>query len=191
MTSQSKKIVAGFDMDGVIIDHTPNKLALAESYAIRLHPEETHSERLHLRFARNEYAAFQDELYGNSDFALSAPLMEGAYDTLSVLKDSGVPFVLISRRKNPDNAIALLTRRGLWGTVFTETNTFFVSQPEDKNIIGIREGVTHFFDDERRVLRVMPDIPSRYLFDTFNQFEDEKVFARVSHWGMVAKLLGA
>ncbi len=187
---QDKRVVVGFDMDGVIIDHAPNKLMLAESYAVRLLPEETHSERLPQKFAQKEYLAFQDELYGNSDFALSAPLMEGAEDVLTKLKERGVPFVLISRRRNPENAIELLRRRGLWGPLFNEHNAFFVLEPAAKNVVGIREGVTHFFDDERKVLRVMPDITSRFLFDTFNQFDDENTFVRVSHWGRVSDMLG-
>ena len=179
----------GFDMDGVIIDHAPNKLALAGSYAVHLLPEETHSELLALKFARNEYLAFQNELYGNSAFALSAPLMDGAYDVLHTLRESAVRCVLISRRKNPANAIALLTERGLWGDIFTDQNAFFVQSPEEKNMVGVREGVTHFFDDERKVLRVMPDIQRRYLVDTFHQFNDETELPRVYDWNMVRDVI--
>ncbi len=188
-TVQRRPIVVGFDMDGVIIDHAPNKLALAESYAVHLRPEETHSERLAHKFARNEYLAFQEELYGNSAFALSAPLMEGALPVLESLRAHGTPFVLISRRRNPANAIALLDARGLWGNIFSEKNAFFVQSPEEKNVVGVREGVTHFFDDERKVLLAMPDIAKRFLVDTFWQFNDEQIFPRVHDWNMVRDVI--
>ncbi len=183
--THTARVIAGFDMDGVIIDHAPNKLALAESYAVRLRPEETHSEILPSKFARNEYLAFQQELYGDSDFALSAPLMDGASPVLNEMKEKGIPFFLISRRWNAETAIALLRRRGLWGDIFNEANTFFVRTPEDKNVVSVRMGVTHFFDDERNVLRAIPDVTNRFLFDTFRQFEDEKEFGRIFDWEML------
>lgn len=188
-TVQGDRIVVGFDMDGVIIDHTGNKIALAESFAVRLRPEETHSERLPAKFAHNEYIAFQNELYGNSPFALSAPLMEGARDVLSLLKKNAISFVLISRRRIPEHAIALLQARGLWGDIFSEQNAFFVQSPSEKNIVGIREGVTHFFDDERKVLSAMKDIRERYLMDTFHQFNDETELPRVHDWEMIRNVL--
>jgi phosphoglycolate phosphatase-like HAD superfamily hydrolase len=188
-SSQSKNIVVGFDMDGVIIDHVQNKITLARRYAVHLSPEDTHSERLPARLSHHDYLSLQDELYGNSDLALSAPLMDGVADLLSWLQGSETHFVLISRRRNPENAIELLSRLGLWGEHFTERNAFFVREPEEKNVIGVREGVTHFFDDERRVLRAMPDIEMRFLVDTFNQFPDEPHIIRVSRLDGVKDIL--
>lgn len=187
-TIQEKRCVVGFDMDGVIIDHAPNKIALAKRYGITLALTNTHSERLPLIIARDAYKDFQKELYGTSDFALSAEVMVGAEATLRWLRNRGIPFMLISRRKKPENAIALLTRRGLWGTYFSDKNAFFVATPEEKNVVAVREGVTHFIDDERKVLAAMPDIRTRFLFDSFRQFEDEKEFERVFDWEMVQKI---
>lgn len=172
-------------MDGVIIDHTANKIALARSFGITLAPSETHSEILPTLMQHDDYIALQNHLYGGSDLALSAPLFDGALETLSYMRDARMPFVLITRRRNPEHAIALLNERGLWGEIFTEKNTFFVDEPEEKNVVGLREGVTHFFDDERRVLRVMQDIPERFLVDTHRLFDDESQFPRVFDWGMV------
>jgi len=185
---QEPKIIVGFDLDGVIIDHSANKLALADSYAVHLRPEETHSELLSKKFAPKEYLAYQDELYGNSSFALSAPLMEGAAEVLHEIKSRNIPFVLISRRRKPENAVALLARRGLWGNIFNEKNAFFVNTPEDKNAISIREGVTHYIDDERKVLRAIPDVKKRFLLDVFKQFEDEKEFERIHDWEMLRQI---
>ena len=189
-TIQEGRHVVGFDMDGVLIDHSENKLALAKRLGIYVTPASTHSEHLPRVMPRALYEEFQNELYGDSEFALSAKLMDGAMELLQLLQDRNIPFVLISRRKKPENAIALLTRRGLWGPYFTPENAFFVGAPHEKNAVAVREGVTHFFDDERKVLRVMPDVPSRFLFDTFDQFEEDKDFIRVFHFKMVRELFG-
>lgn len=190
-TIQDKRCVVGFDMDGVIVDHTPNKIALARRYGVALTLPDTHSEQLPKIMPRSVYIDFQNELYGDSEFAFSAPLMEGAEATLRMLADHRIRFVLISRRRQPKNAIALLTRRGLWGTYFTSQNAFFVGSPEEKNAIAVREEVTHFFDDERKVLRVMPDVDRRFLFDTFRQFEDDKDYTRVFDWEMLGQIFFA
>ena len=70
-----------------------------------------------------------------------------------------------------------------------KTNSIFRQSPEEKNVVGVREGVTHFFDDERKVLRVMPDIQRRYLVDTFHQFNDETELPRVYDWNMVRDIV--
>lgn len=188
-TIQGERHVVGFDMDGVIIDHTVNKIELAKRYGVALHCTDTHSERLSPHFPHGSYKDFQHELYGASDLALSAEVMAGAEATLRLLTERGISFVLISRRRNPEHAIALLSRRELWGTYFTEKNAFFVGTPEEKNVVAVREGVTHFVDDERKVLAVMPDVRMRLLFDSFRQFEDEKEFTRVFDWEMLQHIL--
>lgn len=185
---QIENIVVGFDMDGVIINHAPNKIVLAENFAVHLRPEETHSEILPGKFSPNDYLALQNELYSHSDLALSAPLMNGALEVLQELKAHSIDFVLISRRRDPKNAIELLSRRGLWGNLFSNKNSFFVRTPEEKNIVSIHEGVTHFFDDERNVLRAIPDVEKRFLFDSFRQFNDEKEFERVFDWQMLREI---
>jgi phosphoglycolate phosphatase-like HAD superfamily hydrolase len=188
-TIQAGKSIVGFDMDGVIIDHSANKIALAARYGRVIRLTDTHSEKLPALIPKENYASFQDELYGNSDFALSAPLMDGICPLFAELQANKIPFVLISRRRKPENAVTLLSRRGLWGTFFDERNAFFVLSPEEKNVIGIREGVTHYFDDEGKVLRAMPDISARFLFDAFRQFDNEKEFPRIFDWSMASDLI--
>ena len=188
-TIQAKPRVVGFDLDGVIVDHTENKIALARSYGVSLTPDQTHSEVLSAHMRHEDYIALQNQLYDGSTVALSAPLLAGARETLTLLRERNIPFVLISRRRNPENAIALLEARGLWGDLFTPENTFFVESPEAKNVVGVREGVTHFFDDERRVLRAMPDIPERFLVDSLHLFDDESQFPRMFDWSMIQDVL--
>ena len=182
MTSQDDDFVVGFDLDGVIIDHTQNKMRIAARYGTTLRPEDTHSECMAALFSPEIYREIQKQMYDDTDEALSAPLMEGAFGALASLREHEIPYYLISRRKTPINALNLIERRGLWGEYFTPENTFFVENMEDKDPVAKKLGVTHFIDDERRVLRLMPSVPHRILFDVRNFFPDNDEFVRVKNW---------
>lgn len=190
MTSQDENIIVGFDLDGVIIDHTQNKIRVAGQYGVTLTPQDTHSERMAGLFPREIYREIQEKIYDDTDEALSAPLMEGAFDGLASLREHDIPYFLISRRKKPVHSLHLIERRGLWGEYFTSENTFFVERMEDKDLIARMLGVTHFIDDEQRVLSVMPSVPNRILFDMRNVFPDCKEFSHVKSWVELARLLG-
>lgn len=190
MTSQDETIVVGFDLDGVIIDHTQNKMRIALRYGVALSPEETHSERMRTLFPHNVYREIQEQIYDDTDEALSAPLMEGAFGALASLREHGVPYFLISRRKKPIHALHLLERRGLWGEYFTPENTFFVENMEDKDPVAQKLGVTHFIDDETRVLKLMPSVQNRVLFDTRDLFKASTDFVPVKNWSELGYLLG-
>ena len=98
----------GFDMDGVIIDHTVSKLKLAEKFGFKLKPEETHSEIIKTLIKDNLLREIQYTLYHDPDFYKSSPLMNGAKDGLKLIKKQNLPFVLISRRRDPKIAIKTL-----------------------------------------------------------------------------------
>ena len=75
MPTQDQKIIVGFDLDGVIVDHTQNKMRIALHYGVALTPEETHSEIMRSLFPEEIYHEIQGQLYDDTDDALSAPLM--------------------------------------------------------------------------------------------------------------------
>lgn len=190
MTSQADNFIVGFDLDGVIIDHTQNKMRIAARYGIALSPFDTHSERMAGLFPPEIYREIQEQMYDDTDEALSAPLMEGAFAALASLREHEIPYFLISRRKKPIHALHLLERRGLWGEYFTPENTFFVEQMGDKDVVARKLGVTHFIDDESRVLRLMPSVSHRVLFDVRDLFSDTAEFARVKNWSELSYVLG-
>lgn len=183
-------MIVGFDLDGVIIDHTVNKIRIAARYGIALKPEDTPTERMWRIVPEELHKEIRMQMYDDTDEALSAPLMPGAFDGLARLKEHAVPYVLISRRKFPIPALHLIERRGLWGDYFTPENTFFVEDPEDKDPVAQKIGVTHFVDDERRVLALMPSVPTRILFDQRDVFSDETNFHRVTNWSELGRALG-
>ena len=190
MTSQEDIFVVGFDLDGVIIDHTQNKMRIGARYGVTLRPEDTQSERMADLFSKETYREIQKQMYDDTDEALSAPLMEGAFAGLASLREHDIPYFLISRRKTPINALHLIERRGLWGEYFTPENTFFVEHMEDKDPVARELGVTHFVDDERRVLRLMPSVPKRILFDDRSHFADDTDFLCVRSWSELGEVLG-
>lgn len=188
--SEDENMVVGFDLDGVIIDHTQNKICIAKRYGYTLTPEETQSERMAKFLPPDIYTEMREQMYDDTDEALSAPLMEGAFSGLTKLSEEGIPYYLISRRKKPVHAMHLLERRGLWGTIFTPENTFFVEKMEEKDPVAEKLGVTHFIDDEARVLELMPSVLERILFDYRNLFADRSIFHRVKNWSELCSKLG-
>lgn len=189
MPTKKDSIIVGLDLDGVIIDHTQNKMRIALRYGATLRPEETHSETMRAMFDADVYHEMQSQLYDDTPEALDAPLMEGAFAGLATLRERGIPYFLISRRKDPMSALHLIERRGLWGEYFTPENTFFVESPEEKNDLAKMLHVTHYIDDEIGVLRAMSVVPCRILYDQRALFEDEKEFLHVRNWVEVVQVL--
>lgn len=181
--------IVGFDLDGVIIDHTVNKIRIAAHYGVHLEPPETHAECMGAHFAPEIYKEIKMQLYNNTDDALSAPLMEGAFDGLATLYEEGIPYVLISLQQNPIFAQRLIERHGLWGTYFTPENMFFARDGAQKSAYAAELGVTYFTDDEPNILDLMLEIPHRVLFDVHDQFPDRDGFVRVRNWSSLVDLL--
>lgn len=187
---QDQNIIIGFDLDGVIIDHTGNKIMIASRYGITLTPGETHAEHMSTHFSPEVYKEIKAQLYNSTPEAIAAPLMEGAFATLAKLREEGIPYFLISLQKNPMHALHLIEERGLWGTCFTPENTFFANNREEKYAIAESLGVTHFIDDEPNVLQIMTRIPHRMLFDMRELFPEESGYCHVHNWTEVAEYLG-
>lgn len=177
----NKKII-GFDLDGVIINHAPTKIRLAREFGFELKPEETHSEIIGKIFNKSAYLKFQQALYYNPKIFKKTPLMIGARRGLNIIKKSAIPFVLISRRRNPEATIEVLKYYELWPRFFNNDNAFFVVKPEDKNIKAREMGVTHYADDETQILEKLIDVKNRFLFDNIGAFENNSSYILVKSW---------
>src|SRR4051812_20850178 len=117
--SGNNNMVIGFDLDGVIFDHTQNKMRIAARYGYRLIPEETHAEIMGSLFSPDIYREIKAQLYDDVDDSHASPLMEGAFSALAMLREQGIPYFLVSLQKNPMHALHLLELHGLWGEYFT------------------------------------------------------------------------
>ena len=191
MHTDDRDIIVGFDLDGVIIDHTQNKIRFAARYGIVLTPEQTHAEVMGKYFSPELYKEIKGQLYDFSPEAIEAPLMEGAFDGLARLKEKQIRYFLVSLQKKPMHALHLLEERGLWGTYFTPENTFFASNGEEKHQIAASLGVTHFVDDEPNILELMLTIEERILFDPRDLFPEKTDYTHVGSWPALVDLLGA
>ncbi len=178
----SGKIVLGFDMDGVLIDHADSKMRVAGKFGIDLKPEQTPSDVMHKLIPYEINQQIQNLLYDDRRYALRPLAMRGARTALKEITEKGTQIFLISRRKNPKVAIELLEKHGFWPDFFHEKNSYFVDEPEDKNRRAIELGITHYLDDEIRVLEKLADVPNRYLFDKYQIYPDNDLYRRVFSW---------
>jgi hypothetical protein len=185
--SQPTKLI-GFDMDGVLIDHTGIRIELARRYGIELAPKDTPSDILRTVIPNEERWAIQNAIYNDPAMALEAPLMAGAEKGLEILSSAGIPFVLISRRKDPQLAIRLMEARGIWPRYFNERNTTFVITPEDKDRRSTELGITHYVDDEMKVLAALTTVPHKILFDPHGAHTDIP-YILAGDWGALMDIL--
>ncbi len=184
-----KTIVIGFDMDGVIIDHAQRKVELAKNFGFKIKKSETPSEIIkNMITPLATYQEFQRVLYDAPETALHSPLMPGVKIVLAKIKKLKIPCFLISRRKKEETAIALLIKHGLWPKYFNKQNTFFVLEPEDKEVKAKALGVTHYIDDERKVLDALHSVSNKILFDNLGVFKNPP-YRRIKSWKEVIKLI--
>jgi hypothetical protein len=176
--------IIGFDLDGVIIDHTENKLLFAKRLGIPLRPEETPSDIIARVLPHDVHGRLQSFLYDDPHIALSPPLYGGAPEGLRMLKEAGTPYFLISRRKEGTNfAIDLLKKRGLWPFLFNEENIFFVREKKDKDLKAAELGISVYVDDQPSVLAELASVPHKFLFDPLRVHEQHKQYIRTHSWG--------
>lgn len=182
MKAVNKKKIIGFDLDGVIINHAPAKIKLAKRFGLKLKLAQTQSEIIKTLVNNQTLKLIQKHLYHDPEFLKSIPLMKGAKSGLLKLKNKNLSFVLISRRSEPEMAMAALKYHKLWPGFFNDKNAFFVAELEDKNIKAREIGVTHYVDDETGVLEKLVDVENRFLFDNLGIFKNTNGYIRVESW---------
>lgn len=170
----------GFDMDGVLVDNCPLKVEIANKMGYRIRLADAPSEIIKNILKPDDLMALEIALYHDLKMSLSAKLMPGITDLLKQIKSKDLPYYLISRRSDPPIAIKLLRARGLWPKYFNEPNAFFVVEPWEKNQKAKELGITHYVDDETKVLNVLADVPNKFLFDHLNVFPAAAHYTKVS-----------
>ncbi len=180
--SKGKNIILGFDMDGVIVNNTQPKIRLAKSLGFDLLPEQTPSEIIPHYLPGPVLRELQGKLYDDIEEAIQTPLMRGVKDILSAVKKSNIPYFLISRRRLPHIAEAILKHHNLWPRYFNGKNAFFVLEPKDKDKKAFELGVTHYVDDEMKVINILASVKNKFLFDQFNIFQHASNYTKVNSW---------
>lgn len=185
-----KNSIIGFDLDGVIIDHTALKQHLAELAGFKLEKWQTAAETIQHLIPAGLLEEIQEILYDHFQKSLLAPLMPGAKGALARVVQWNCPYSLISRRHIPQLAEQLLVKHGLWPKYFNAKNVLFVDTKKDKNIEAKRLGVTHYVDDEISVLDEMPAVANRILFDPHGVLSSRRhSYVVVSSWKELLSIL--
>ena len=185
----AKKPIVGFDMDGVILDNAGSKIKVAKKFGLTIKLSHTPSEILKTFMPQIVWEEFQNTLYDHPSFAFSTPLMRGVRTVLADLDKKNIPIFLISRRKVPAIAIKILEKHSLWPRYFNDKNSHFVDQPKDKDIKAAKLGITHYIDDELKVINVLSRVENRFLFDPFNVFDKSDQYIKIKSWSEFKKHL--
>lgn len=191
MTFSVDNTILGFDLDGVLLDHTANKLSVAAGYGIQLAPEQTPSGIFQSHIPQPLKEDVELALYHNISLGRTAPIMPGAFEFLEHVHRAGIPYVLISRRQNIPVTIAMLRYHGLWPRYFNEENTHFVAEKLAKNVKASQLGVTHYIDDEVKVLNMLSAVPYKFLFDMHNILPDGPDYVRARSWSELREIFFA
>lgn len=190
MKPQVDKVI-GFDMDGVIVNHIKNKIKLAKQFGVKITPAQTPSEIIKTTMPLPQYRELQYLLYDHPEIGLSAPLMPGVKGVLAEIKKKKIPYFLISRRKNrtaPSMAVKLLAKHGLWPKYFNEKNSHFVEEIKDKETKAKELGITHYIDDEGKVLAALASVKNKFLFDSLGVFKSNP-YKKVVSWKEISELI--
>ena len=181
------KPIVGFDMDGVILNNANSKVKIARTLGFEIKLHHTPSEIIKTILPQVILEKLQNILYDDHKVALRTPLMRGIKKILEELSLGKIPIFLISRRKVPEVAIKILKKHSLWPKYFNEKNSFFVLHPEDKNVRAAKLGITHYIDDELKVINVLSKVPNRFLFDQFNVFKEADHYTKIGSWAEFKK----
>ncbi len=188
-TNRKLQKIIGFDMDGVILDNSLMKIKLAGDLGWEVKMQDTPSEIYKNVLPKPVLANIHKLLYDDPVVSSMVSIMPGVRDTLKAIVSNKTPYFLISRRRLPESGIETLKRHGLWPKYFNEKNAFFVETPEDKNTKAKELGVTHYIDDEIKVLSALTDIKNRFLFDKLDIFEKSKNYVKISSWKEIKNIV--
>ncbi|MEK7603925.1 MAG: hypothetical protein AAB461_02280 [Patescibacteria group bacterium] len=180
-------IVMGFDMDGVIIDHSEQKIILAKNAGFNIKITQTPSELMSNLIPLTSYRELLNLLYNHPNIGMASPLMPGVKQSLAIIQKMNILIFLISRRKNGTIAMKLLAKHGLWPKYFNESNTHFVKEVADKETTAKKLGITHYIDDEQKVLNALISVKNKFLFDALGVFKNSG-HVRVESWKDISKI---
>lgn len=179
--------ILGLDLDGTLADHTTAKITLAEEYGYQLKPHQTSSKELRSRLPADVYEVFRNKLY--RERAHLSPTSDGVIESLKALSMSGWDFMIISRRfADSQDPAREWIQRELDGLI-ADRQVAFVIDDEQKDTAASIYGVSVYVDDQARVLRMLPSVETKILFNPFGD-DDEEGMLRMKHWGELPTMLG-
>lgn len=179
-----QKPALGFDLDGVIIDHTSNKLRHAKALGYDLSPAETASGVMKKHVHPDHYREIKHTIYGSA--SLEAPPMEGALEMIAELAPAFRIFI-ISRRNMRDGFDE-------WGRQWLDVHGVHRSIPREQvffvahDVVGAKDavarqhGIRAYMDDQAKILYELPSVSVRILFDPFDVGEISEPLVKIKKW---------
>ena len=174
-------IVIGFDLDGVIIDHTKNKIKKAKELGYTIRAEETSSERLKELISPEDYQVIRKFIYHRG--TPTAEPMKGALRIIKSLSKN-YHIVIISRRDEDiqKNALEWLKKHG-FSSYIKRRDICFVSDEKYKDVAAKRLKVRVYMDDKLSVLKLLKSVPNKILFDPYDCFQvKHKKIGKIESW---------
>ena len=180
----TQRLRIGLDLDGVIIDHTSNKLQKAHELGYVLEPRDTASAVMKSRVSLPHYREIQRHIYGPA--TATATAVEGALETIATLA-AAHDLYIISRR-NVSNGTDRSAHEWIAGSGIFEhipkERVFFV--PHDvvgaKGVVAKKLGIELYLDDQLKILHELPSVGTRILFDPFGTETASHPFRAIKKW---------
>lgn len=177
----------GLDLDGVIIDHTENKLALAAERGLALEPWQTNSNVMGNLLPPEDYREIRDQVY--ADLTSEAPAVKGALESLGELE--GELFIVSARRADTVRyAQNWLDRNRVYDLIPAE-RIFFCGDETEKKLHCHRLNLQMYLDDKLQVLTLLPLTVRRVLFDNHglaDRLELPQKISVVNDWAEFLRL---
>ena len=170
MSTKNHKLKVGLDFDGVIVDHTKNKILVAQRYGFSIAPYQIVGRRLKKLVPETVYRQIQNDVYGQ--LTLAAPIMKDANQVIKCLSNT-IELFLVSRRQSP--LFRLMAKKWLINNlpkIFSVKNTIFVDTNRDKSAVCRQRGINVFLDDHSSVLERLDSVPHRYWFDQYDSSDE-------------------
>lgn len=156
-----KELRIGIDLDGVIIDHTVQKLALARELGFVLEPWQTNTNLMSKFVPAEQYQAMKEALYMR--MMDDTPAVKGALDFLEALP--GELFIVSARKAESIRFVQdWMMRHGLYGLIPAD-RIFFCNNKYEKRGHCERLGIDAFVDDQVKVLHNLPSSVRCILYD--------------------------
>jgi len=186
MTSALK---IGLDLDGVIIDHTDNKLKLSLERGFELEPWQTNSNVMGQFVPEDKYMEILSQIY--NDMTPKAWPVRQALESIAEL--SGDIYIISARgHASIRYAQAWLDQHRIHDIIPAE-RIFFCGDESEKKQHCNRLGLQVYLDDKVGVLNTLPLNVRRMLLDTHdiaNKLNPPKGIGVISGWSDFVEMIG-
>lgn len=176
----------GLDLDGVIIDHTHNKIRLARSFGFNIKKEQTPSEIFKNIIPHRTCNQIKKRLYGL--LSLKARPVPSALWGIKKLKNLGCKLFIISKRRNARIAMAWLQGHNVLN-VIPRRNVFFRRSENQKGALAKKLNLDIFLDDETKVLKKFKHTPNLVLFNFYQTALPRGPWRQIKSWKAFVKLV--